>query len=70
MKKHDFDMQRLIESQANTPMYYGSEFRETELLEPLLVRHPNWSHLKSILENGSDWNLEDLDEEKRKADLL
>ena len=70
MKKHDFDMQRLIESQVNTPMYYGSEFRETKLLEPLLVRHPNWSHLKSILENGSDWNLEDLDEEQRKADLL
>eukprot|EP00956_Cyclotella_meneghiniana_P017221 scaffold27841_cov34-Cyclotella_meneghiniana.AAC.7 len=70
MKKHDLDMQRLIESQANTPMCYGSEFRETQLLEPLLVRHPNWSHLKSILENGSDWNLEDLDEEKRRADLL
>ena len=70
MKRHNLDMQKLIESQANTPMYYGSEFRETQVLEPLLVRHPNWSHLKSILENGSDWNLEDLDEEKRKSDLL
>lgn len=54
LKKHKLNMQQLIESQADTPMYYGSEFRETQLLEPLLERHPNWTHLKSILENGSN----------------
>ena len=48
----------------------GSEFRQTSVLEPLLVLHPNWTHLKSILENGSDWHLEELEEEKRMSDLL
>lgn len=70
MKKHKLDMKELIESQSSTPMYYGSEFRQTSVLEPLLVLHPNWTHLKSILENGSDWHLEELDEEKRMSDLL
>ena len=70
MKRQNLNMQQLIESQADTPMYYGSEFRETSVLEPLLSKHPNWSHLKSILENGSNWKLEELDEEKRISDLL
>ena len=33
------------------------------------MKHPNRDHLKSILLNGSDWKLEDIDEESRKKDL-
>jgi hypothetical protein len=40
-----------------------------ETLELLLVKHPNWPHLKQILISSSSWNLEDLDEEKRLSDL-
>ena len=47
----------------------GSEFRPVETLELLLVKHPNWPHLKQILISSSSWNLEDLDEEKRLSDL-
>ena len=32
-------------------------------------RHPNWNRLKDILENGSNWPLEDLKEGDRKTDM-
>jgi hypothetical protein len=49
-----------------SPLGYGSKFREPSTLEPLFKKHPFWSRLKLILEQGSDWQLEELEEEKRK----
>jgi hypothetical protein len=50
-------------------MGYGSEFKDPKILEPHFKFHPCWPRLKSILENGSNWQPEELDEEKRLSDL-
>jgi hypothetical protein len=38
----------------------GSEFRHHELLEPLLLHHPNWRHFRNLLAYGSNWKLDPL----------
>ena len=69
LSKYDFDVEKAIRAQAGSPVGYGSEFRPTHQLEKVFSRHPNWLRMKSILENGSDWPLEDLDYETRLSDL-
>ena len=69
LKKYGLDLKRAIEGQSDSPLGYGSEFRDQSVLEEIFSKHPNWSRLKSILQNGSDWRLSELEEEKRKSDL-
>ena len=69
LKRHKLDLKSALESQKSTPLWYGSEFRETSVLEPLLKHHPNWNRLKKILVEGSNWELEELSEEDRLSDL-
>ena len=69
LKKYNFDLGAALKAQIKSPLGYGSEFKPPSVLEPLLRRHPNWAHLKKLLAEGSHWELEDLDEEKRLSDL-
>jgi hypothetical protein len=68
-KKYRLDFKAALDANSSSPLGYGSEFKDPKVLEPLLKFHPFWPRLKSILENGSDWQLEDLDEEQRVSDL-
>lgn len=68
-RKYKLDFQKALKAHSDTPLGYGSEFRHPSRLEPLFLKHPNWNHLKSILLNGSDLKLEDIDKESRKKDL-
>ena len=58
-----------MEAQKNSPLEYGSEFRPTQSLESIFKWHPNWKRMRSILEDGSAWPLEDLPASNRKNDL-
>jgi hypothetical protein len=58
-------LDKVIASDPNSIMAYGSEFKPPEILAPLLASHPLWSHLKRILEHGSDPPREKLDERSR-----
>ena len=69
LKKYNLHLGNALEAQKNTPLKYGSEFREPSKLEKVFKHHPYWEHLKTILTNGSDWPLTKLDEDKRKEDL-
>ena len=60
LKKYGKDMGKAIEAQSKSPLGYGSEFRPTSTLENIFNRHPNWSRMKDILDNGSNWPLEYL----------
>ena len=68
------DLDKLIKSHPDTTISYGSEFRKTEVLEPLLRRHPNWDRLRSILKNGSSWPItsimNDDNRNKRNSELV
>ena len=54
----------------NTNLQYGSEFRPTKDLEPLLHCHPLWTRTKNILDNGVDVAMTPLDGETEKADTV
>jgi hypothetical protein len=69
LKHHDFDLGKAIEAQSTSPVGYGSEFRKTGILSPLLWNHPFWPMMKSILENGAEWPMDPISEESCIADV-
>jgi hypothetical protein len=52
-------LDRLIRSSPFSPLSYGSEFRDSWKLAPILHDHPLWTRFKSILDNGSIFPLKD-----------
>ena len=69
MNKYNKDLRKPISYQFNSPLGYGSEFFPTDTLEVLSSRHPNWTRMKNILENGSAWPLEELEEIRRATEM-
>ena len=56
-------------SRKDSPLSYGSEFKPSEVLDPIFALHPNWNRMRYILENGSCWSMEDLPLPARLKDL-
>jgi hypothetical protein len=52
-------LDNLIRNSPFSPISYGSEFRESWRLAPLLHDHPLWPRFKNILDNGSVFPLMD-----------
>ena len=69
LKKYDYKLESALEAQKDSPLSYGSEFKATEILEPIFSRHPNWNRMKLILQNGSCWPMEDLPLQEKSNDL-
>ena len=69
LKKYELNLEAALDAQKNSPLGYGSEFRPTRCLKSIFKCHPNWKRMKSILENGSAWPLEDLPDANKKRDL-
>ena len=69
LKKYDLDLKTALNAQKHTQLYYGSEFRPPEILEPLLKHHPLWPRLSDQLNNGAFFPLNELSEEERIQDL-
>ena len=65
---HGFDLEKAINSQDNSPISYGSEFRHWTKLEPLLHRHPLWNQMKTILRDGATFPLRKISAEERASD--
>jgi hypothetical protein len=53
--KHTFggDLQRALNAQPNSPLQYGSKFRQIETLKSILENHPSWNRMRSALTFGS-----------------
>jgi hypothetical protein len=63
-------LDNLIRTSPFSPLSYGSEFRESWRLAPLLHDHPLWTRFKSILDNGSIFPLtEPPPEDVRRQDF-
>jgi hypothetical protein len=69
MKHFSQDIGKALEAQQNSSLGYASEFRTTATLAPLFRLHPNLDCFKILLNEGSDWSLEELDKENRKDDV-
>ena len=70
LKEYKFDLDKLLKhGNGNSATTYGSEFKSVQDLEPLLGNHPRWNKLANILQQGSNWTLEPIDEIVRQKDL-
>jgi len=69
MHKHKGSLVASLESQRDSTVGYGSVFRDKATLYHLFAHHPNWNRMTPILRNGSEWPLEPLDEDSRRADV-
>jgi hypothetical protein len=65
----NFDIQAALQAQFHSPVGLGSEFREPSLLEPLLIRHPFWPRLKSLLIGGAQIPRLPISDDTRAIDL-
>ena len=66
---HDMDIDAALSSGPFSPTSFGSEFRPTETLAPLYSCHPTWPKMRSILDFGTSFPMEEIDEETRQKDL-
>jgi hypothetical protein len=62
LQSHNNDLQQYLKRNKDTFIGFGFEFRQTHILEPLLIHHPNWLKLKNLLEEGSNWKLDKMSE--------
>ncbi len=57
----------MINKNQHTSLKHGSEFRELSSLRRLLLHHPRWPKLYSLLESGSAWPLKPISDSDRQA---
>ena len=71
LRKYHYDFETFINSQHNTILTPGSEFRSIKTLEKLLGNHQDWHKIRQIISEGCDIPTvhSDANEDTRKADL-
>ena len=69
LKSYGFDVERATQTDKNTSLSYGSEFRSAKDLQPLLRHHTNWPAIKELIQNGVSYPLEDISEYDRIRDI-
>ncbi len=67
LQRHKNSIQTYIKQNSNTFTSFGSEFCHPDLLEPLLLHHPNWRRFRDLLSKGSNWALDPIVNEDRLA---
>jgi hypothetical protein len=60
---------KTLHAQRDSSCGYGSKFCKAETLRPLLHIHPNWPQFKRLLNKGSDWPLDDIEDRDREEDV-
>ncbi len=69
LARHDFNLEKTLAAQKDSPLGPGREFRSPDVLHSVFCLHPLWSKTEDILTNGSKWPLDDLSEDSRISDL-
>jgi hypothetical protein len=70
LEQFNYDIAKAINAQSSSQVMFGSEFRSTTDLEPLLSDHPHWTKLKKILLKGATFPLQQISSDQRKMDLI
>ncbi len=69
MKRLQGSLKQALDTNKDSPLGMGSEFRKISTVKQIFKHHPIWPRMKSILANGSHWPLEHLDKDLQKADV-
>ena len=71
LKLTKFDLESLLnDRQKPSITNYGSEFKPTVNLAKLLQHHPRWKALRQLLDQGSEWTLENVDKDMQVEDSI
>ena len=62
-------LDEVINNSPHSCCSFGSEFKSAAILEPLFKCHPDWLRIKSILDCGANYPMEELPEDVRIKDL-
>jgi len=69
LDKYEFDLGKALDTQHDSPLGPGMEFRPTDVLHEIFGLHPLWNRMEAILKNGSKWPLTEISEDDRAKDL-
>jgi hypothetical protein len=70
LRNVDCDLRRALRNETGaSPLHFGSEFRSTHTLAPLLGHHPQWHQISSLLDTGCTFLADPLDEVDRLIQL-
>jgi len=70
LRRNDHDFQKVMEELKGTTAYYGSEFRDPNVLEPILGKHPAFGYLSDLFRTGMPYHFTaELTEEERKGEM-
>ena len=70
LKQANFNLESILNIPGHPSVTsYGSEFKPTSELQQLFQHHPRWHILRTILDKGSTWKLNDVGNETRLKDL-
>jgi len=69
LRRYKFQLANAIMSQHQSPLQFGSEFRQVEILEFLCGNHPLWPRLKQYLVQGVSYAEAVPDEHTRISNL-
>ena len=64
---HESNIQTVIDNHQHTILKHGSEFRSVSILQRLLLHHPKWPKIQSLLTSGSRWPLTPISDNDRQA---
>jgi hypothetical protein len=70
LSKYKIDLNKALETNKNSPLGPGKEFRAQDNLCKVFSLHPLWSRIKHILTDDSKWPLVNISQDKRKQDFL
>ena len=69
LTKYGMNLDKAINAHKDTPLDYGSKFRSAEHLKSISGRHPVRPRMKNILQNGSNWPLEEVGDKTKALDI-
>ena len=69
LQTYKFDVEKATQSDKNTSLSYGSEFRQAQDLQPLLRHHKNWPAIKELIQHGVSYPMEPITESDRLKDI-
>jgi hypothetical protein len=69
IQQFNYNIELATQTPQNTIMCYGTEFKPTHILEPLLKHHQYWTQIKSIINNGVEYPLNPIKKTDRINDI-
>jgi hypothetical protein len=69
LQSFDFNTDVATQNTPHTVLSYGSEFKPSHIIAPLLQQHHHWLKIKDIVDNGMSYPLCDITKEERTTNI-